>query len=305
MLQGQKTLTTGIRTDLEVVLEVAETAAKEAGKIIQDNMGASVKNEKSNHRDLVTKYDGMCEKIIVELINERFPHHIILGEESVAAGTHASVLALSEKLRDLDNYSSEEDDEPMLWVIDPIDGTTNFAMGLPLAVVSIGIYYKGQAVVGTIYHPALDECFTAIRGQGAKLNGERIQVRDDAELKDAVINCGFCPNPRALEVCARGMEALRHEVRGLRMFASAALVMSWIASGRLSGYFSYDLNAWDLAAGSLILEEAGGKITDLDGTEYGLETRNMLASNGILHPVILKELRKANAISLDGGEWKF
>lgn len=296
------------KDELARALKVAEEAAKRAGEIILEFSGAEVQQEKSNFRDLVTEYDKKCEEVIVDMIQEAFPHHVILGEESVASGAAAAKTALSEKLAELARPTSpsaergsgrQEEEEPMLWIIDPIDGTTNFAMGLPLAVVSIAAYYKGEIALGCIYHPHMQECFTAIKGRGAALNGRAIAPRGDTQLKEAVLNIGFPPDPQALEVVTRGMDALRSQVRGMRMLVSAALVLAWTACGRLSGFPGYNLNAWDIAAGALILKEAGGEITDTDGSPYTVETRNVLISNGPLHPLLLAELEKAGAAKVD------
>ncbi|CAM9973285.1 unnamed protein product, partial [Heterosigma akashiwo] len=252
--------------------------------------GAAVDREKANFRDVVTQYDAECERVVAETVLAHFPHHTFLGEESVGAGAAASVAALSEKL------AAGGEEEPMLWIVDPIDGTTNFAMGLPLAAVSVGVVHRGRVVAGVVYHPALDECFAAARGAGAFCNGRPLAPRRAPALGEAVVNVGFPPAPAALAACMRGLAAVRAEVRGLRMLACASLGLAWVADGRLSAYFSYDLNAWDLAAGLLLLEEAGAVMTDLRGAPAGVGTRHMLAAGGAgLHAAVLARLRAAGA----------
>ena len=160
------------------------------------------------------------------------------------AGHCASVNALEILLQE---YGKD-----YLWCVDPIDGTTNFASGLPLCVVSIGVAYREEVVVALVYNPILNEMYTAIKGQGAYCNGIPLRVME-GELNEAVVNCGYpVGNPIATQTSMRGFSALSSKVRGIRVIACAAQVMAWIAQGKLSAYYSYDLNAWDVAAGTYI-----------------------------------------------------
>mmetsp|Transcript_12182 Transcript_12182/g.45202 ORF Transcript_12182/g.45202 Transcript_12182/m.45202 type:complete len:314 (-) Transcript_12182:43-984(-) len=284
-LEPAKTLT---------VLATAERAARSAGQLMRENMGAEVKEQKLNFRDVVTETDLKCEKVIREAFQSDFPSFCMLGEESVEPGSKMSMAALKEALK-----KADEESDGWLVIADPVDGTANFAMGMPLCVVSIGILHRGEGVVGCIYNPASDEMFTAVKGGGAYLNGEPIRVRDDGDVRNAIINCGYPARSDAQAQIVKGMSVLAQEVRGLRMLSSAALVLTWIACGRLSGYFSFDLNSWDIAAGEVILREAGGQITNLDKTPYTAESRNILASNGLIHDAVLGILEDAGAVDYE------
>jgi len=164
----------------------------------------------------------------------------------------------------------------------------------------MGVVYKGVPIIGVVYDPHSDEMFTAIKGQGAFMNGERLVVSQAVDtIGDAIINAG-CPADRnAFETSMRGMLALNGVSRGLRVIACSALTTAWIAAGRLTAHFGYDLSSWDLVAGALLIQEAGGEVTDLDGTPYNLQTRNMLCSNGHVHNEILEVLRGADAVCFE------
>lgn len=177
-------------------------------------------------------------------------------------------------------------------------GTANFASGLELCAVTIAVAYRGTPVVGVIYDPHRAEMFSAIRGQEATLNGSPMQVAQAVtSLDEAIINAGCPADPNAFQASIQGVLALNGRSRGLRMIACSALTLAWIACGRLSAHFGYDLSSWDLAAGALLVQSAGGTVTDLDGSPYNLKTRNMLCTNGYVHGEILKVLQDAGATS--------
>ena len=191
----------------------------------------------------MTEVDLASQRVIEKTILESFPSHGFLGEENVDAGHCASVNALEVLLNE---YGKD-----FLWCVDPIDGTTNFASGLPLCVVSIGVAYREDVVVALVYNPILEEMYTAIKGHGAYCNGKPLKVVEGG-LNEALVNCGYpVGNPIATQTSMRGFSALSSKVRGIRVIACAAQVMAWIAQGKLSAYYSYDLNAWDVAAGKL------------------------------------------------------
>lgn len=178
----------------------------------------------------------------------------------------------------------------------------NFASGLALCGVAVTVVFKGVAVVGVVYDPHADEMFSAIRGQGfAVLNGKPLPNLKDhgvQSIKDAIINAGCPADANAFQTSMRGVIALNGETRGLRMIACSALTTAWIAAGRLTAHFGYDLSSWDLAAGQLLISESGGLVTDLDGSPYKLETRNMLCSiNAKVHNEILQILTDADAVA--------
>jgi len=270
---------------LEQVLQVAIDASKKAGDIILGNAGgADVTNCKANSRDLLTLIDPMCEAVIKETVLATFPHHDFLGEEDVAPGKEASAAALEAKL------SSSATD--WLWIVDPIDGTTNFVHGMPMNMPSIACTYNGEVVVGVIYDCHRDELFTAIKGQGAYMNGNPIKVGQQQVIGDAIIAMGSPPGEESMQMSLKGIQALMPVCRTIRMLGSAAIMLAWIANGRLTAYWEYDLSSWDIAAGSLIVREAGGQFTDLEGNDFSLKARKICASNGFVHNEILRVLKQ-------------
>lgn len=177
--------------------------------------------------------------------------------------------------------------------MDPIDGTTNFAHGMPLSGVIIGYASKGQILYGCIYDPYRNELFTSWRGKGSYLNDQAISCCETESLKSSVICTGSPPNFDALDGCLRATMVLSKEVRTMRMLGSAAIMLAWVACGRLTAYVETDLNVWDSAAGALLIEEAGGHVSDVWGVTYGLKTRNLVASNGYVHGSLLLRLQEA------------
>jgi len=288
-----------------VMLQTAEKAARAAGDIIRSNVGCGSDIEgssssnfeiKKNIKDIVTEHDKNSQVEIEKVVQAAYPEHSFLGEEDVPPGGEASAAALEQILNSAPSG--------FLWICDPIDGTANFAAGLPYCVVTIGVCYQGVPLLAVTYDPHRDEMFSAIKGQGAYLNGKkRLQVSTAiTEAKDAIINAGCPADSNAFEASMRGMLALNKKTRGMRVIACSALTTAYIAAGRLSGHFGYDLSSWDLVAGALLIHEAGGLVTDLDGTPYKLETRNMLCSNGLVHEEILGILKDANAVSFERAE---
>lgn len=266
------------------VLRVAEAAARAAGAVIVEKVGAQVLRTKAHAADLLTAVDAECEDIIRGTVLRAFPGDAFLGEESVG-----SPEALAELLG-----------EDRLWVVDPIDGTTNFVAGQPMSAVSIGVARGGELVAGVIYDPFRDELFAAAAGAGATLNGVRIAVARTDFLRDAVVASGAPPNPRSAAPCFRAMSALAPpRTRTVRLLGSAAINFAWVACGRLDAWFEPDLNVWDSAAGALLVREAGGRVTDCEGAEYALGMRPVCASNGRVHDELLDELRMARAMGLD------
>mmetsp|Transcript_15272 Transcript_15272/g.42388 ORF Transcript_15272/g.42388 Transcript_15272/m.42388 type:complete len:349 (+) Transcript_15272:141-1187(+) len=273
---------------LAEVLEVASKAAKKAGDIILGNAGgAEVTERKANSRDLLTLIDPLCEATIRETVLETFPDHDFLGEEDVDPGAEASAAAIDDKLNSKNDW---------LWIVDPIDGTTNFVHGMPLNMPSIAAAYKGEVVVGVIYDPHRDELFSATKGGGSTLNGEPIRVGEQSELGDAVVAMGSPPAEISMNMSLVGAQALMPKVRTIRMLGSAAIMLAWIANGRLTAYWEYDLSSWDVAAGALIVQEAGGNFTDLAGNPFSLRTRKTVASNGKIHEELLTTLNEAGVV---------
>lgn len=228
--------------NLKEALEYAGRLARLAGKLQLENWGRTdlAVDTKASAIDLVTTIDRQSEALILRGLQDKFPDHAFLAEESAASGSK------------LASYR---------WVIDPLDGTTNYAQGLPIFTVSIALEHNGQAVLGVVYAPVTGELFTALRGEGAYCNGRPLRVSDKAELINSVLATGF-----PYDVATHGVNNVDYfadlllRVRGIRRFGSAAYDLACVASGRFDGYWELGLSPWDVAAGCLLVEEAGGVI---------------------------------------------
>jgi len=247
-------------------LETALSAAKQAGEVLRAGFGAEHAITYKGEVDLVTEIDEEPERVIGEELLGTFPTYGMLAEEG-------------------GGLAGEEDAR---WIVDPLDGTTNYAHGLPIFAVSIGLERAGEMVLGVVHDPMGEETFVAEQGRGATLNGEPIRVSDTDELIRALIATGFpydrAEMPEALELFGR----FAATTRGMRRLGSAALDLCYVASGRLDGYYERGIWPWDLAAGSVILEEAGGKFTDYRGGTLDLDGREIVATNGHLHLAITR-----------------
>jgi myo-inositol-1(or 4)-monophosphatase len=265
---------------------VAINTASKAGEWIKSKLGDINKvDTKYSSHDLVTEVDKGSEMMIRNLIMTHFPSHSFLGEEGVEPGPAASAKALQE-------VSEEE----YVWIVDPIDGTTNFIHGFPFFTVSIALAYRGEVIVGVVYDPSRDELFVAEKGKGAYLHGKKTRVSGEDKLVDSLIATGF-PADRygALAVNLRGIQALAPQVRNIRMAGSAALHLAYVAAGRLTGFWEIGLNSWDIAAGALLIQESGGKVTDTEGRPYTLAVRNIMATNSKIHDELKQQLVEAKA----------
>ncbi|MBE7440385.1 MAG: inositol monophosphatase [Spirochaetales bacterium] len=229
---------------------------------------------KSTIRDLVTRADKESERRLVDFITDRFPSDGILAEEGSRRNPQAE----------------------FLWVIDPLDGTINYAHGLPLFNISVGIVYNGQPVAGMVYMPAIQELYQAIKGKGALLNKKPISVSRTTDLTSALVVTGFpYEREKYLEMLMEGVRRVLSHCRGLRRTGSAALDLCWLSAGRFDVLYEFFLNPWDICGGAAILREAGGYLTDVDGAPFTLETGAILASNSVLHEpalTLLGGLRK-------------
>ena len=219
---------------------VAIDCAAKAGKYIKAKLGSYQSlNLKQSPHDLVTEVDKGAEKLIRTLIMTHFPSHSFLGEEGVEAGPEASVKAL-EDVRD----------EEYLWIVDPIDGTTNFVHGFPFFVVSIALAHRGEVITGVIYDPLKDELFIAEKGKGAYVHGMKLEVSSEATLSHSLLATGFpAEQVYALPRNLKGIQHIAPKVRNIRSAGSAALHLAYVAAGRISGFWEIGLNSWDLAAG--------------------------------------------------------
>lgn len=255
------------------MLSIAIEAAKEAGKYLKYSVGKvrSIEMKQGEERNLVSEIDKGSEAKIISIIKRHYPNHAILAEESGASSASS-------------DYK---------WVIDPLDGTTNFLHGLPVFCVTIGVEYKGEIVAGVVYDPNLDELFTAERGSGAYCNGKRMKVSQASELINSLLVTGF-----PYDIAKNPDNAVGHfvnflmEGQAVRRLGSAALDLSYVAAGRFDGFWEVNLNPWDMAAGVLFVHEAGGKVTDFSGAPSSIYNKQVLASNSIIHDAMLQVLKK-------------
>ncbi|NMO98076.1 inositol monophosphatase family protein [Paenibacillus lemnae] len=263
---------------------VAINCAAKAGEWIKSKQGTVKQlNTKTSAQDLVTEVDKGAEMMIRKLILTHFPDHAILGEEGVGPGAEASAEALS-AVRE----------EEYVWIIDPVDGTTNYVHGFPFYSVSIALAYQDEVILGVIYDPSRDELFIAEKGKGAYVHGNPTRVSGELTLTESLLATGFPIDAEFnLPQNMAGLQALLPKVRNLRAGGSAALHMAYVAAGRLSGYWEIGLNAWDVAAGALLVEESGGRVTDTVGKPYDLGVRNIVATNGAFHQELLDTLAEA------------
>lgn len=244
-----------------------ETIAREAGALLMRYFRQRIGYEYKGSRDLVTQADRESEELIVRHIRERWPGHDLIGEEG----------------------ARHESGSDWRWYIDPLDGTTNFAHGFPVFCVSLGLEHKGELVAGVLYDPTRDELFAAEKGTGATLNGERIHVSQTRELKRSLLATGFPSYKRHQNPNIHFYHQLTLRSHGIRRPGSAALDLATVASGRVDGYWEFHLNPWDTSAGVLLVREAGGIVTRFDGSPWRIDSRETLASNGLIHEELLRE----------------
>jgi len=247
-------------------LELAVEAAKMAGEVLKERFGSVTYKLKSSHHDLVTEADRLAEERILELIRSTYPDHGLLSEESPPRASNS----------------------PYLWVIDPLDGTTNFAHAIPFFAVSIALEEGGRPILGVVYDPMREELFSALSGEGAKLNGQTIRVSRATHLEESLLATGFPYKPELSERNLRYFKAFLPLAQSLRRLGSASLCLAYVAAGRLDGYWDLDLKPWDFAAGAVIVAEAGGGVSDLKGGELTIEATEMIASNGNIHHEMLR-----------------
>ncbi len=255
------------------LVNIALKAARRAGDLIirsRDELDRIEVTEKSLN-DFVTEVDIKAEEIIIQTIKEAYPDHAFLGEET---GKHG--------------------DSDTVWIIDPLDGTSNYIHGFPHVCVSIAIQHKGVLEHGIIYDPLRQEIFTATRGGGARLNNRRIRVSQRRELTNALIGTGFPFRDKKLwDTYIKIFEQFFKESAGIRRAGSAALDLAYVAAGRLDGFWEFGLKPWDIAAGALLIKEAGGLVTDFNGSENFLESGNIVAACPKLLKSLLKVIKPA------------
>lgn len=257
---------------IDKLSELAIKTAKEAGAILKKGFGTSFRiSSKSGKNDLVTEYDNLSEDYIINAIKKEFPDHSFLAEESGRIG--------------------EMKKGKILWVIDPLDGTVNFAHSLPIFSVSIAAVLDGEILVGVIYHPIMDELFAAKKGGGATRNGEKISVSVNPDFEKSLLVTGFPYNiKKNPNSCIDHFVSIIKRGIPVRRLGSAALDLAYTAAGIFDGFWEIDLKPWDVAAGALLVQEAGGMVTQYNKEKYSIFSKSILATNGKIHNEISKSL---------------
>lgn len=257
-------------------LEVARRAARESGRIQIQGLSEKLQVDYKGRYDLVTDVDRKCEEVVTGILREAFPEAGILAEES----------------------ANQEAGSDEFWIVDPLDGTTNYASGYPAFCTNIALKRNGEIVLGVVYEPLRDELFEAVLKEGARLNGAPIRVSKTEKLSQALLATGFpydrCEQP---DTNLDRFCALTMRTRGVRRGGSASLDLCYTACGRLDGYWEIRLQPWDVCAGALIVSEAGGQVSNLGGGDYDWSGKETLASNRRLHDALVASL----ATPLDGG----
>lgn len=262
-------------TDL---LDVCVAAAQAGGEVLTAGLDGPVDvTQKSERASIVTEVDLESHRRIFGVISQAFPDHVIMGEEGDGGG----------------------DDGSHVWIVDPLDGTANYASGIPFACVSVAVKDADGVVAGAVFEPFRGELFTATRGGGAFVDGRRLAVREQPVLARALVTTGLqSDDPTQIAAHARRVEALHLHARGARMLGCPALCLAYVAAGRIDGFFERDATyAWDVAAGSLMIHEAGGRCEDLDGgpVNLGRGVANVLATNGAIHDDLFALIQRTDA----------
>lgn len=255
---------------MECFEQVAILAARRAGLLLKGRLGQKRQIKYKGAVNLVTEMDLLAEKVIVSEIRKRYPDHSLLAEEKTDLRA----------------------DSPYRWIIDPLDGTTNYAHGFPVFSVSIALEKEGKVILGAVYDPTRDELFVAKKGQGTRLNGRKIRVSSTPKLSECLLATGFPYDIR--EAAADNFDHFRNfalRAHAVRRAGSAALDLCYVAAGRFDGFWEMRLGPWDMAAGGLIVREAGGKVTDFLGNPVHLDGEHVLASNGKIHREMMRILK--------------
>jgi myo-inositol-1(or 4)-monophosphatase len=255
-------------------LKIAEKSARDAGALLMKLRGADLNVEKKGKVNLVTDADRQSEELIKNAILGKFPDHRFIAEE----GTQAKA------------------DSEYSWLVDPLDGTTNYAHGFPVWCVSIALLKSDEIITACIYNPNLDECFAAETGKGAFLNGKPIRVSETEKLDDSLLATGFPYDIRETDDDnLKEFTAFYKKARAVRRAGAAALDLAYVACGRFDGFWEFKLSPWDIAAGILMIQEAGGKATSYSGDEHDIYKGELLASNGLIHHRMSDILREVRA----------
>lgn len=242
-------------------VEAATEIAQEAGSLLRYYFERSVRFEMKGEFDLVTEADRASEKLVVERLKQHFPEHGIVAEEG----------------------SGHESASEFRWYVDPLDGTTNFAHGYPVWNVTLALEKAGELIAGVVFDPYRGELFTAEKGAGAFLNGRRIHVSKAARVADSLVSTGFPNHNRTVNPNIHFFHELAMTAHGVRRGGSAGIDLAYVAAGRLDAFWEIGLSPWDMAAGILLVEEAGGVCTDMKGGRHDLKSPHLLTDNGLIH----------------------
>lgn len=262
-------------------LDIAVALASEAGLYQRSKLWKPFAIEHKGEIDLVTEVDRRSEELIVNGLSKAFPDHDFLAEENLYTDRSAS----------------------HKWIIDPLDGTTNFAHGFPWFAVSIGLEVEGEVVIGVIYHAMMDEMFSAVKGEGAWLNGSPIRISSRSPLRSSLLATGF-PYDSATDRENNFAHFANFQMggRGIRRAGAAALDLAYVAAGRLDGFWESKLKPWDVAAGQLLVTEAGGRVTGFQGEPYSVYNNRIVASNGLIHDEMVEMLARPAPVSAICGQ---
>ncbi|MGD9489206.1 MAG: inositol monophosphatase [Calditrichaceae bacterium] len=255
------------------MINTAKKAAIEAGKILTQHFGNLEKNQirEKTKNDFLSFVDENSEKAILSVIQDAWPDHNILAEEG----------------------GEINQDSPYKWIIDPLDGTRNYICGIPVFSVSIGLQFDGEMILGIVYDPIREEMFWAEKDKGAFLNDRRIRVTDNENLSDSIIATGFpFKSKQFLPDYLKSFEKIFNDCNGIRRLGSAAIDLAYVAAGRFDGYWELGLSPWDMAAGVILIKEAGGMMTDFWNQPYYLNNTYVVASNGKIHSQIAERVQK-------------
>jgi myo-inositol-1(or 4)-monophosphatase len=251
-------------------LSAAREAALEAGKMLKQGLNEGREISFKGSVDLVTNFDNKAQEMIFDRLSSSFPGHGFLAEEGL----------------------SRQEQGEFRWIIDPLDGTTNYAHRVPIFCVSIGLEFQGRIILGVVYDPMQEEMFQAVEGEGSFRNGGRIRVSAETDLGQSLVATGFPYDIRVSPVNnAVHFNNFLTRVQAIRRCGSAALDLCYVACGRFDGFWELKLHPWDTAAGGLIVKEAGGRLSDFDGADFSIYKSEALATNGLIHKAMMQVLR--------------
>ena len=289
----------GLEWDEETLRNAVIDVALRGGEMLRHRFGAAARvRTKTSRYDLVTEADEEIEAELTAYIQRQFPGHAVVGEEEISRRVLSGQAASRERaVADVTGQRAWE------WVIDPIDGTTNFIHGLPIVATSVAVMYRNEVLAGAVFNPLQDELYVAVRRHGATLNGRPLRVSEERELAESLLATGFQYD--AVEGRRLNLDLFRAvlaEARNVRAIGSAALSLCYVGAGRISGFWELRLGPWDLAAGALVVREAGGRLSRLDGKPFDVWQPSVVATNGRIHDALVQLLnRVSDQVRLDLG----